>query len=85
MLRKQFHLCLKIGRDLVRLLQDLVHIPEFRAIWKDLVLNPSEFKTDGFIDISQLYLASPACVLFFGFIPEMELHLEIFAHSCQAW
>ncbi|KAG9159153.1 hypothetical protein Leryth_025183 [Lithospermum erythrorhizon] len=64
MLRKQFHLCLKIGRDLVRLLQDLVHIPDFRAIWKDLVLNPSEFKTDGFADISQIYHARTSSMYF---------------------
>lgn len=38
MLREKFHLCLRIGRDLVRLLQDLVHITEFRGIWKDLVI-----------------------------------------------
>uniref|UniRef100_A0A2N9G558 Integrator complex subunit 5 C-terminal domain-containing protein n=1 Tax=Fagus sylvatica TaxID=28930 RepID=A0A2N9G558_FAGSY len=38
--REQFHLCLRIGRDFIRVLQDLVHVPEFGAIWKDLVLNP---------------------------------------------
>jgi integrator complex subunit 3 len=53
--REQFHLCLRIGRDFIRVLQDLVHVPEFRAIWKDLVLNSSEFKTPGFSDISQFY------------------------------
>ncbi|KAM2986717.1 hypothetical protein FF2_006962 [Malus domestica] len=45
---EKFPLCLKIGRDLVRLLQDLVHLPKFRAIWKDLVLNRGEFKAQGF-------------------------------------
>ncbi|XWS71266.1 hypothetical protein CRYUN_Cryun03dG0123600 [Craigia yunnanensis] len=55
MLREQFHISLKIGRDLVRLLQDLVHVPEFKSIWKDLVLNPSEFRTAEFSDILQLY------------------------------
>ena len=44
-----------IGRDLVRLLQELVHVPEFRAIWKDLMLSPTEFKVPEFRDISQLY------------------------------
>ncbi|XP_021604094.1 uncharacterized protein LOC110609073 isoform X2 [Manihot esculenta] len=46
MLREQFHLCMKIGRDLIRLLQDLVHVPVFRAIWKDLVLNPENYDVD---------------------------------------
>lgn len=54
-LREQFQLCLKIGRDLVRLLQDLVYVPEFQAIWKDLILNPGVFRTPGFSDISQIY------------------------------
>ncbi|PRQ49916.1 putative integrator complex subunit 3 [Rosa chinensis] len=54
-LREQFSVCLKIGRDLVRLLQDVVHIPNFRATWKDLVLNQGKFKTPGFSVISQLY------------------------------
>ncbi|KAI6685460.1 hypothetical protein NL676_031373 [Syzygium grande] len=55
MLRMQFGLCLKIGRDLIRLLQDLVHVTEFRAIWRDLVSNPGEFGVAGFSDIAQLY------------------------------
>ncbi|KAK6247637.1 hypothetical protein QUC31_019202 [Theobroma cacao] len=77
MLREQFHLCLKIGRDLVRLLQDLVHVPEFRTIWKDLVLNPSEFRTAGFSDISQLYCTRTSSRYFLLRItPEMETHLR---------
>ncbi|WOH15262.1 hypothetical protein DCAR_0934799 [Daucus carota subsp. sativus] len=55
LLREQFRLCMMIGRDLVRLLQELVHVPEFRSIWKDLMLSPSEFKVPEFRDISQLY------------------------------
>ncbi|GFQ02914.1 integrator complex subunit 3 [Phtheirospermum japonicum] len=45
MLREKLSLCLRIGRDLLRLLQDLVHVPEFRTIWKDLLYN----------NISQIY------------------------------
>ncbi|KAH6835954.1 embryo defective 2739 [Perilla frutescens var. hirtella] len=55
MLREKFDLCLKIGRDLVRILQDLVHVPEFRAVWKDLLYDPSTFGVDDFLDISKLY------------------------------
>ncbi|XP_057480563.1 uncharacterized protein LOC130767656 [Actinidia eriantha] len=77
MLREQFHLCFKIGRDLVRLLQDLVHVPEFRDIWKDLLLNPGEFKTDEFRDISQLYLSRTSSRYFLLRItPEMETQLR---------
>lgn len=77
MLREQFHLCLKVGRDLVRLLQDLFHVPVFRAIWKDLVLNPNEFKTPGFSDLSQLYhLRTSSCYFLLRITPEMENQLR---------
>ncbi|CAA7028131.1 unnamed protein product [Microthlaspi erraticum] len=39
MFREEPDLCLKIGRDLLRLLQDLVHVPEFREIQNGLVVN----------------------------------------------
>ncbi|KAL5708344.1 hypothetical protein ACHQM5_019147 [Ranunculus cassubicifolius] len=81
-LRKHFSLCLKIGRDLVRLLQDLVCIPEFKAIWKDLLLNPSEFGVKGFNDISQLYcLRTSSKYLLLRITPEMETQLRfLLAH-----
>ncbi|KAL8249131.1 hypothetical protein R6Q59_005999 [Mikania micrantha] len=46
--RDQFHLCLRISRDVIRLLQDLVHVPEFQDTWKDLFLLPTSFITFGF-------------------------------------
>ncbi|KAI3797836.1 hypothetical protein L1987_33100 [Smallanthus sonchifolius] len=75
--RDQFHLCLKIGRDVIRLLQDLVHVPEFQDIWKDLLLLPANFKTSGFTDVSQLY-QSRTCSRYFllRITPEMEAHLR---------
>ncbi|KDP35996.1 hypothetical protein JCGZ_08391 [Jatropha curcas] len=77
MLREQFHLCMKIGRDLIRLLQDLVHVPVFRAIWKDLVLNPGEFRTAEFSDVSQLYCSRTSSRYFLLRItPEMETQLR---------
>ncbi|KAK2975632.1 hypothetical protein RJ640_021077 [Escallonia rubra] len=76
-LREQFHLCLRIGRDLVRLLQDLAHTPEFRAIWTDLLSNPSAFKTQGFLDISQLYHSRTSSRYFLLRItPEIETQLR---------
>ncbi|GKV06370.1 hypothetical protein SLEP1_g18270 [Rubroshorea leprosula] len=94
LLREQFHLCLKIGRDLIRLLQDLVHVPEFKAIWKDLVLNPGKFRATGFLDISQLYRTrTSGCYFLLRITPEMETQLR-FLLSCvkfgsqkryQAW
>nr|XP_018629259.1 integrator complex subunit 3 [Nicotiana tomentosiformis] len=77
LLREQFPLCLNIGRDLIRLLQDLVHIPEFKAIWKDLLLNPRQFRADGFEDISQIYrIRTPSLYFLLRITPEMETKLR---------
>jgi integrator complex subunit 3 len=40
LLREKFNDCLVIGRDLVRLLQNVARIPEFEALWKDIYNNP---------------------------------------------
>lgn len=40
LLRDRFTDCLVIGRDLIRLLQNVSRIPEFEALWKDLLHNP---------------------------------------------
>lgn len=39
-MREHFQECLVIGRDLVRLLQNVARIPEFEQLWKDILLNP---------------------------------------------
>lgn len=36
----QFIECLMIGRDLVRLLQNVARIPEMELLWRDLLHNP---------------------------------------------
>lgn len=40
LLRDRFTDCLVIGRDLIRLLQNVSRIPEFELLWKDLLHNP---------------------------------------------
>lgn len=40
LMRERFNDCLVIGRDLVRLLQNVAKIPEFEQFWKDILLNP---------------------------------------------
>ncbi|XP_050506939.1 integrator complex subunit 3 homolog [Diabrotica virgifera virgifera] len=39
-MRDHFQDCLVIGRDLVRLLQNVARIPEFDQLWKDVLLSP---------------------------------------------
>lgn len=39
-LRERFFECLVIGRDLVRLLQNVARIPEFEQLWRDMLMAP---------------------------------------------
>lgn len=76
-LKQCFGLCMKIGRELVRLLQDLVCIPKFRQVWKDLLFVPAKFGVSAFSDISQLYCARTSSQYFLLRIsPEMETQLR---------
>ena len=36
----QFMECCRIGRDLLRLLQNVARIPEFELLWKDILHKP---------------------------------------------
>ncbi|CAJ0952713.1 unnamed protein product [Ranitomeya imitator] len=40
LLRERFMDCFMIGRDLVRLLQNVARLPEFDSLWKDMLHNP---------------------------------------------
>jgi len=42
LLREKFTDCLMIGRDLVRLLQNVARIPDFEKLWKDIYNNPTQ-------------------------------------------
>lgn len=41
LLRDKWTECMVIGRDLVRLLQNVARLSEFESLWRDLMLNPS--------------------------------------------
>ncbi|XP_014672236.1 PREDICTED: integrator complex subunit 3-like [Priapulus caudatus] len=41
LLREKILDCVAIGRDLIRLLQDVARIPEFEKLWKDILTNPT--------------------------------------------
>ncbi|XP_055013298.1 integrator complex subunit 3 [Boleophthalmus pectinirostris] len=53
MLREKFMECVVIGRDLVRLLQNVARIPEMELLWRDLLHNPQSL-SPGFTGILQL-------------------------------
>ena len=52
-LREKFADCMQIGRDLVRLLQNVAKIPEMKSLWKDLLHKPQSLSPQ-FNGISQL-------------------------------
>uniref|UniRef100_A0A8C4F3G1 Integrator complex subunit 3 n=1 Tax=Dicentrarchus labrax TaxID=13489 RepID=A0A8C4F3G1_DICLA len=75
MLREKFMDCLIIGRDLVRLLQNVARIPEMELVWKDLLHNPQVLSPQ-FTGVLQLLTARTsrkflACRL----TPDMETKL----------
>lgn len=41
LIRERFAECMVIGRDLIRLLQNVARIPEFEQLWKDILHNPT--------------------------------------------
>ncbi|XP_027766303.1 integrator complex subunit 3 [Empidonax traillii] len=53
LLRERFMDCFMIGRDLVRLLQNVARIPEFEQLWKDILHNPQVLSTQ-FTGVLQL-------------------------------
>jgi len=54
LLRERFTDCIVIGRDLVRLLQNVSRIPEFESLWKDLLTSPMSLSPN-FSGILQLF------------------------------
>lgn len=53
LLRERFADCMMIGRDLVRLLQNVLRLPEFDALWRDIHKNPTTLSPN-FTGIVQL-------------------------------
>lgn len=83
-LRERFQDCLMIGRDLIRLLQDVALLPEFELIWRDLLSNPSSFKAPGFTDIGQLYVVrTPTRYLASRVTPDMETQIKFMLTSVR--
>ncbi|XP_022161957.1 integrator complex subunit 3 [Myzus persicae] len=84
LLRDRFTDCLVIGRDLIRLLQNVSRIQEFEILWKDLLHNPQSLSpslTNGIIQIletrtSRRFLQS-------RLTPDMERKLVFFTSSVR--
>ncbi|XP_042373214.1 integrator complex subunit 3-like isoform X1 [Zingiber officinale] len=76
-LREHFQLSMHIGRDLVRILQDVTYIPEFKDIWKDLLFDPKSFQVSEFSSLSNLYWRrTPSHFFLLRISPQMESQLR---------
>ncbi|XP_057302990.1 integrator complex subunit 3-like [Hydractinia symbiolongicarpus] len=53
LIRDRFGDCLQIGRDFVRLLQNVFRIPEFTKLWKDMLFRPKSLSSQ-FTGLPQL-------------------------------
>lgn len=71
-LRERFTDCMPIGRDLVRLLQNVSKIPEMKNLWKDMLHNPKSLSSQ-FTGVGQLLnVRTPRKYLACRLTPDME-------------
>lgn len=77
-IRDRFNDCMAIGRDFVRLLQNVARIPEFELLWRDIFNNPKSLSPT-FTGVLQLLQARTSRrYLQSRLTPEMERKLVFF-------
>ncbi|KAK7476126.1 hypothetical protein BaRGS_00032619, partial [Batillaria attramentaria] len=75
LLREKWADCMQIGRDLLRLLQNVARIPEFEKLWRDIFLNPTALSPT-FTGIMQLMqVRTSRRFLISRLTPDMEVKL----------
>nr|CAD7452925.1 unnamed protein product [Timema tahoe] len=83
LVRERFGECLTIGRDFVRLLQNVARIPEFDKLWKDILLKPKTL-CPNFTGILQLLQTRTSRRFFQSRLtPEMERKLVFLTSSVR--
>ena len=83
LIKERFTDCIQIGRDLVRLLQNVARIPEFEKIWRDLFSNPTSFAPN-FGGIQQLMRARTSRRFFQSRLtPDMERKIVFLTSSVK--
>ncbi|KAI9486803.1 MAG: protein-domain-containing protein [Benjaminiella poitrasii] len=75
LMREKWMLCVPIGRDLIRILHDLLSVPEFSQFWNDLLNNPQKL-SPRFKGIDTMLMTStPKEFLKCRLTPDMEYKL----------
>ncbi|KAF3457972.1 hypothetical protein FNV43_RR02634 [Rhamnella rubrinervis] len=75
-------LCFEIGRDLIRLLQDLAHVHEL-SMWKDLVFNPKVSLGPRDFQIFHAFIAKGRQVGIFYLDYSNGDPVEVFTYTCE--
>lgn len=75
LLRERFVECLVIGRDLVRLLQNVARIPEFEQLWRDILTAPKTLSPSFSGVLQLLQMRTSRRFLQSRLTPEMERKL----------
>lgn len=74
-----------IGRDLVRLLQDVSKIPAFAQLWRDILNRPDKMGAPGFAGVWQLLgTRTPRVYLASRLSPDMETWLMFLMRNVRA-
>lgn len=71
----QFEECRVIGRDLIRLIDEVRKFPEFEVIWKDLLHKPTSFSPTLTSITDILSVRTPPKYLTSRLTPDMESQL----------
>ncbi|OQR70590.1 integrator complex subunit 3-like [Tropilaelaps mercedesae] len=83
-LREKFQECSMIGRDLVRVLQNVARIPEFEALWRDFLERPSTLSPSLTGGVAQLLATrTPRRFLQSRVTPDMERKLYFMTHQVK--
>ncbi|KAJ2370432.1 hypothetical protein H4S01_000373 [Coemansia sp. RSA 2610] len=84
LLHERFHECCMIGRDLVRMLQDVARIPVFHDLWQDILQRPQSL-SPLFAGIEQLlWTPMPPMFLANRITYEMETRLRFILENLPA-
>ncbi|EDV59943.1 integrator complex subunit 3 homolog [Drosophila erecta] len=83
LIRERFHDIIPLGRDFVRLLQNVARIPEFEQLWRDILFNP-KILNQTFNGIWQLlHIRTSRRFLQCRLLPEMERKISFLASSVK--
>lgn len=83
-LREKFQECSMIGRDLVRVLQNVARIPEFESLWREFLEKPTTLCPTLTGGIAQLLaMRTPRRFLQSRLTPDMERKLVFLTHNVK--